>query len=265
MKYSLLLSQILLCMTSPLLAHDTWVETNTNLVRTGDVIHTALKLGNHGNDHRDFKLAGKVNLDDTTWTVLTPGGTEYDLKPGAIDEGYVPKEGYWSSKFVAADPGLHVIAHRYDAVVSYAPKRTIKSAKTCFVASKSLDNVSQNNPGFNRALGHDLELIPISNPVTPMGPGQALEVELRYKGKPLPNATISFIPRGTVLKESYDEQYERTTNAQGRAKFEPREGNVYLIVAHQEDPTATGEGYTSIKYSATLTLYVPQICPCCGE
>jgi uncharacterized GH25 family protein len=40
-------------------AHDTWVQTNTNLVRTGDAVHIDLMLGNHGNDHRDFKLASK--------------------------------------------------------------------------------------------------------------------------------------------------------------------------------------------------------------
>ena len=39
-------------------AHDTWVQTNANVVRAGDAVHVQLMLGNHGNDHRDFKLAG---------------------------------------------------------------------------------------------------------------------------------------------------------------------------------------------------------------
>ena len=42
-------------------AHDPWVQTNTNLVRTGDAVHIDLMLGNHGNDHRDFKLASKFS------------------------------------------------------------------------------------------------------------------------------------------------------------------------------------------------------------
>lgn len=58
---------ILLVAFSPLIstAHDTWVETNTSVVRTGDVVHVDLKLGNHGNEHRDFKLASKISLDIT--------------------------------------------------------------------------------------------------------------------------------------------------------------------------------------------------------
>ncbi|MGZ3489481.1 MAG: DUF4198 domain-containing protein, partial [Isosphaeraceae bacterium] len=30
------------------LAHDTWVQTNSSIVRTGDVVHIDLMLGNHG-------------------------------------------------------------------------------------------------------------------------------------------------------------------------------------------------------------------------
>lgn len=50
----------------------------------------------------------------------------------------------------------------------------------------------------------------------------------------------------------------------GRASFTPTEGNYYLVVAHHKEPEA-GKGYDSTKYSATLTVLVPQICPCCGE
>ena len=66
-----------------------------------------------------------------------------DLKPGLTDQGYAPSEGFWSTRFVAAEPGLYTVSHTCDKVVSYAPVRSIKSAKTCFVASGSLDNVSR--------------------------------------------------------------------------------------------------------------------------
>lgn len=246
-------------------AHDTWVETNTNLVRTGDAVYIDLRLGNHGNDHRDFKLAGKIDLEGATLEVIAPSGTAYDLRPSLIDQGYTPKEGYWSARFVPGQAGLHLVAHSLEKVVSYAPQRSVKSAKTFFVASDSLDKVDEDNPGFDRLLGHALELRPVTNPVTPMGPGQMIEVELRYKGEPLADARVSFVPRGTVLKRGFDSQYERMTDTQGRASFEPVEGNVYLLVAHHEEPGEAGEGYTSTKYSATLTVLVPQICPCCGE
>ena len=72
MKRLLLL--IALATPTTALAHDTWVQTNTNVVRTGDVVHIDLMLGNHGNEHRDFKLAGKLTLSGATLEMIDPTG-----------------------------------------------------------------------------------------------------------------------------------------------------------------------------------------------
>src|SRR5688572_6928496 len=209
--------------------HDTWVQTNTNIVRVGDSIHVDLMLGNHGNDHRDFKIAGKTTLEGTTLEVISPEGSKTDLKPKLADLGYDAKEGYWWARYSPAKPGLHIVSHTSDRVVAYAPTRSIKSGKTFFVASKSLDSVPVTNPGFDRVLGHELELVPRLNPVTPMGPGAPMKVQLLYKGKPLADTRVSFIPRGQKLSETFDEKYERKTDKDGLASFEPTEGNVFLI------------------------------------
>jgi uncharacterized GH25 family protein len=260
-----LLTLIVLTIASPAQAHDTWVETNTNVVRGGDAVYVDLKLGNHGNDHRDFKLAGKVELEGSTLEVISPDGKRYDLKSELVDTGYAPKEGYWTAKFVPSTQGLYMIAHSRDRVADYAPTRSIKSGKALFVVSRSLDQVSEDNPGFDRALGHPLEIIPLSNPVTPMGPGRPLNVQLLYHGKPMAAARLSFIPRGHQLQEGFDADYERTTDSQGRASFTPKSGNAYLVVAHHLEPNESGENYENTKYSATLTVFVPEICPCCAE
>jgi hypothetical protein len=86
-----------------------------------------------------------------------------------------------------------------------------------------------------------------------------------YKGKPLANGRVSFIPRGATLTEGFDSQYERMTDADGRASFTPKLGDVYLVVAHHVEPAEAGPNHEGTKYSATLTVIVPQICPCCGE
>jgi uncharacterized GH25 family protein len=245
-------------------AHDTWVQTNTNVVRSGDATHIDLMLGNHGNDHRDFKLAGKTSLEGAMLQVIAPGGARTDIKPKLVDTGYEETEGFWTAPYVAAKPGLYLVAHTADQVMTYAPVRSVKSAKTCFVVSKTLDRVPVQNPGFDRVLGHPLELVPETNPVTPMGPGTPLTVRLLWKGKPLPNGKVTFIPRGATLKTGNDARYDRVTNVNGRTSFEPKSANYYLVVAHWTDNTAKGKGYDSTKYSAALTVYVPQICPCCG-
>lgn len=259
-----------LALAAPLTAfgHDTWVETNTNLVRSGDVVHLDLMLGNHGNEHRDFKLAGKVSLEGASLEVIDPDGKRYDAKDRLIDAGYAPQEGYWTTPFEPAKPGLYTVAHRSDRVMTYAPERSIRSGKTFFVASSSLDKPPADNPGFDRPLGHDLELVPVLNPVTPMGPGTPIRVRLLYKGKPLAGERVSFIPRGATLKAGLDGRYERQTDEKGEASFEPTEANCYLIAAHKTEPkeggVLDGKRYEFTKYGATLTVFVPRLCPCCG-
>jgi uncharacterized GH25 family protein len=242
-KLATLIVSVFLLYSAPANGHDTWVQTNTNIFRTGDVAHIDLALGNHGNAHRDFKLASKVDLDACTFDVYLPDGKRLDLKERAIDTGYAPTDGFWSARFTGAKPGLYLISSTMDKVLMHGrPVRNIKSSKACFVVSDSLDKVADDNPGFDRVLDHPLELIPLSNPVTPMGPGLPLAVRLQFKGKPLANARVSFIPRGTVLADDFDSKFERTTDSDGKAAFTPDSGT---------------------QYSATLTVYVPEVCPCC--
>jgi len=254
----------LLLIASAAVAHDTWVQTNVNLVRAGDVVDIDLMLGNHGNAHRDFKIAGKVDPKTVTLDVIAPDGTKSDLKPLLVDRGLSEKEGFWSAAFRATTPGLYTVVQTSDRVVAYAPERSIKSAKTFFVASESLDRPTTKNPGFDRAFGHPLELVPQLNPVTPMGPGERLSFKLLYKGQPLAGETVALIPRGATLEGGFDAKHERKTDANGIATFEVSDANLYLAAAHHETDEK-GDGYTSTKYGATVSVWVPALCACCGD
>jgi uncharacterized GH25 family protein len=247
-------------------AHDTWVQPNANVVRTGDAVHIDLMLGNHGNDHRDFKLASKLAPESIqTFEVIAPGGKRHDLKPDLTDLGYAPKEGFYSARFVPGRAGLYTAAQSSDAVVNHGkPVRSIRSAKTYFVVNDSLDRVPKDLPGHEQPLGHALELVPEANPAAPMGPGVAIKVKLLFRGKPLAGTKVSFIPRGATLKEGTDAEYERTTDKDGRASFTPKTGTYYLVVAHHATDEK-GEKFDSTRYAATLTVLVPQKCPCCDE
>jgi len=253
----------------PVFAHDTWVETNTSVYRVGDVTHVDLKLGNHGNDHRDFKLASKLDPATTNFQVVAPDGKRFDLKSDLIDTGMAPKEGYWTSTFTGSKAGIYCALASSDEVVFYAPERSIKSAKTFFMESKSLDRVPPDVAGFQTRYGFPLELVPESSPIAPMGVGEPLKLRLYFKRKPLANTRISFIPEGVSLREGFDARYEAMTGADGSATFTPKEAKRYLAVAHvytkENGADAGGKKYDSTKYSATLCVYVPAICPCCGE
>lgn len=243
-------------------AHDTWVQASQRLVRVGDVVHAELFLGNHGNDHRDFKVAGKLgSLEGSTLDIIGPDGTRTNLAPDAVDMGYAPKEGFWSARFVPGVAGLHGVAHT--RVGTHGTKRGIKSGKTYFVAADALDSPPATGVAYDEPFGHALELVPETNPVLGNGPGQKITVRLLFQGKPLADHRVSFVPRGTVLAEGFDPDYERRTDSKGRCSFEPREGDLVLVVAHLEAPDEKGDGFDRTVYSATLVFDVPQTCPCC--
>jgi uncharacterized GH25 family protein len=265
MRYLLLVFAALLA-GPPAGAHDIWVQTNTSLIRTGDAVYVDLMLGNHGNDHRDFKLASKADPAAGTLTVTGPDGKALDLVPRLADLGYAPKEGFHSAKLAAAAPGLYVAAHASDKVVSHGkPVRSVRSAKAYFLVSPSLAKVAKDWAGFDKPLGHALELVPEANPVAPMGPGTPIKVRVLFRGKPLADARVSFVPRGETLADGFDKTYERTTDAGGRAAFTPKTGNYYLVVVHHKEPVIGKVEYDSVLYSATLTVLVPEACPCCGD
>ncbi len=248
---ALLLS--LICLTNAAQAHDTWVEANTNTVRTGDAIYIDLKLGNHGNGHRDFKLASKISLDKVTLATVAPDGSSVDLKESLIDTGYAPKEGYWSAKFVPEQAGLYLVAHTLDTL--HHTTRAVKSGKTYFLAAEDSGNAASE---FQKPLGHPLELILHSEPIQPTGPNIPIRVQLLFKDKPLAHATVSFIPRGQELEPGFDSRFERKTDAAGMAEFTPQTGNRYLVVVHHTAPHEKGDGYDRTAYAATLTLLIPE-------
>lgn len=245
-------------------AHDTWVQTGSPLVRTDDVVHVDFMLGNQGNEHRDYKLASKLSsLEGAKLDVIAPSGKSTDLRTGLADLGYAPKEGFYSSRFIVAEEGLHTVVHTLDKL--HGTTRAVKSAKSYFLSAKTLDKPGTAGQEYAKPLGHPLELVLESHPVLNAGPGKKVEVKLLHNGKPLADSRISFIPRGVPLAEGFDKEYERNTDAQGRASFTPREGNFYLIVAHHSSPDQKGEGYDKTSYSAVLVLNIPQVCPCCSE
>ena len=253
-KLALIVWLSLVCSLS---AHDTWVEVNTPEVRAGNLVHVDLKLGNHGNDHRDFKLHSLISLDHATLKVHLPSGEQVDLKPKLIGTAYEEKQGYWTTRLLTTEEGLHVVAHELDTL--HGKIRAIKSAKTYFIAGVDSQSSTDKSLPCDTPLGHPLELIPLTNPVTESGPGMPLRLRVLFENQPLVNARVSFIPRGQILQEGFDEAFERMTDEKGDVQFTPQEANVLLVVIHHREPERSGDGYESTYYSATMTIAVPQV------
>ena len=247
-------------------AHDIWIEANQSLFRIGEPVSLSLMLGNHGNHHRDFRMASKVQAGQQNLSVISPDGKSLDLTTNLIDNGYEPKEGFWGGTFQGDKAGIFQAVSTFDQVMSYAPVRDIKCAKTYFALSQTLDNPKKVDVGFQRPVGAPLELIPVSNPVFELGVGTSFSVKLLYKGMPLKDTVVSFIPKGVTLSGEVDSKYEAKTDSKGVATVSLVQAGQWLIAAHVTDANASGEGYKSIGYSATIHIRVPNVCPCCiGE
>ena len=255
---------ITLCLVRAAIGHDTWIETNASTVRAGDAVYIDLKLGNHGNAHRDFKQAGKVDLSSCEIKVRLPNGVDFDLRDQMHDLGYAPQEGYWSGKFVCTSGGTHIAVQHSDQILNHGrPVRSIKSAKCCFLVTAQLDRFQDQSTRWKEAVGHELEIVPVSHPILSTGPGMPVEVKVLRNGTPKANARVAFIPQGVTLNGDFDETYERMTDAQGIARFTPKTGMRLLIVTHERAENEKSADYDATHYSATLELLVSEICPCC--
>ena len=256
-RTSLVLTAIFVALTTAANAHDTWVEVNTSEVREGNLVHVDLKLGNHGNEHRDYKMHSLITLDHVKLAVKMPCGCTKDIKPALIPTASEPKQGYWTTRYTTTKPGLHVVAHELDTL--HGKIRAIKSAKTYFVVGPDAAATKGPLAKCNVPLGHPLEIVPLTNPVTESGPNKPIRVRIVFEEKPLANARVTFIPRGQQLAEGFDDKYERRTDDNGVAEFTPTEANLILVVIHHQEPERSGEGYDSTYYSATLTVAVPEV------
>jgi uncharacterized GH25 family protein len=237
------------------IAHDTWVQSGPLVARRGDIVHVDLMLGNHGNQHRDFKLASKITLAPCTLQVISPDGAKLDIKPMLKDMGSAEKEGFWSARMLPEQLGVHQVIHTLDTL--HGKTRAVKSSKTFFIASECFESIPTEGHQRIQALQQGLELV-LETPLVELAAGKPIALRVLWNGKPLPNASVAFVPRGVQLAEGTDPQYERVSDAQGNVSFTPSEGNLVLAVVHHIAPNETGEGYDKTHYGATLVLPVPQ-------
>jgi transcriptional regulator GlxA family with amidase domain/uncharacterized GH25 family protein len=254
MHKTILGAAAMLAVVAGVRAHDTWVETNVARIRPGDVVHVDLKLGNHGNDHRDFKLASKLNPEWTQLKHHKPCGCKIDLKPKLADQGLAEKEGYWSAVVRGDKTGRHAIVQSTDRVMKHGTTvRALKSGIAWFAVSDSLDRAESLEPP--KPLGLPLELVPAFDP-TSIPAGREVSFSLRKNGKPLAGEKVIFVPKGATLKSPEDPNFERITDPDGKVTFTFPEPNLYLVVAHHRAADEKTAEYSATVYGATATIRV---------
>ena len=97
-------------------AHDGWIEAHPVLVEQNQPVSLFLMLGNHSNEHKSYRLAGKWEPQHARLLVIDPGGRGRDLTDRIVDlgedaESIGPKgpKGFHLAPFIPADRGLHIV------------------------------------------------------------------------------------------------------------------------------------------------------------
>ena len=254
-------------------AHDGWIQSNVARVTVGDKVYIDMLFGNHMNMHRDYLVHNsKWDVAKSTFTLHTPNGEAVDIEDDVINVGfdevkilaggaatYADKNGYLVSSFVASQKGIYIVDARQDTVVSYAPERSIKCAKSIVASTESSMKSNVKLTGFDKVVGQVIEIVPLKDP-TALVVGDELPFMVLFKGEALPDAEVSVIPRGTVLPPmGTPNPNDFMTDMDGMASFIFTEANYHLIVVHlhtEESGILDGKSYSFTKYTADLTVIV---------
>jgi uncharacterized GH25 family protein len=247
------------------LSHDGWVEVSPTIVERGQAVTIDLLQGNHSNEHRSYRIAGKWDAKYTTLMVIDPKGNPDALTDGLVDLGeddqkVGPKgpKGFFLASFVPRYDGLYLALGRQARTVQQGdgPKLTIvRIAKTAFAAFASPTIAAAKDlKGFDRMIAGDdaVEFIPINNPLA-LFPGSQLTLELRRQGKPASAQTITLVRR----IDGPSSVQERTTDKKGRVTFAVGPADSYLARVKIDEEIPRPDGQKDLaSYESTYVFQV---------
>jgi uncharacterized GH25 family protein len=246
------------------LAHDGWIEVPT-IVETGQPVTISLMLGNHSNDHKSYRLAGKWNPKFTKLMVIEPSGKVNDITASLVDLGEDPEKtgpkgpkGFHIASFMPKEDGVHIILGRQEEVAQHgdAPKfRGVRSARAAFTALRTPRVAeAKKSSGYARTVDIEnlMEIVPVSNPlgVTQNAP---VTFQVRYKGKAFANQNVTVVGR----LEGPASVQEFTTDEKGQINFTAGRPDTYLMRVKFEERSERSEGeYDLSAYEATYVFQV---------
>ena len=240
---------VLLAGNSLGLAHDTWVQVNSPRQEVGQLVFVELCLGNHANEHRDYRLASRLSsLDNCQVTVHHANGLIQSLNGELKGFGTAANEGPWIGSWAPPSTGRYYVESRLDLVKGTARARQLSRA---FFAAGESQNDAYSPPSTD----FPIDLVPITDPLQATV-GQELVFRVVFAGQPQANAKVSFLPLGVTLKAEFDEQYERVSDEAGLVRFTPSAANRYLIVTKRMDQVTPVDGIERLAYTASCTIVV---------
>jgi uncharacterized GH25 family protein len=204
---------------------------------------------------KEYKAGDTVKIDALSTHYFTVGE---ELEPVEVNEVFVYKNGakvggelplernpdrvwYETSYRLADNAPVIIVGNRKggfyclftdggyadgkrDEVSAASPDRTIATARYFAKYSKLFLNPATNDTSFDKPLGHDLEIIPVTNPARiKKGAFSKAKFKVLYKGQPLPNAEVS---------ATYDYYDYKTENAYAQTEKTDAKGEVTFKIDH---------------------------------
>lgn len=245
--------------------HDGWVEIAPTLVEKNQTAIISLIQGNHANEHKSYRIAGKWDATYTTLSAIDPKNKLNSLTDRLIDfgedaEAIGPKgpKGFFLATFVPKDDGLYQVLARQTRTLQQGdgPKIvTVRITKSAFGAFKAPTVAAAKNlTGFDGMVAGDdaVEIIPVTNPLAVFS-GRSMTLELRKSGKPITGQVITLLRRIA----GFASVLERTTDDRGRAIFPVGSAGSYLARVKIDEETARADG---LKYQGSYeSTYVLQV------
>ena len=115
-------------------------------------------------------------------------------------------------------------------VAAAVPDRTISTARYFAKYSKLFLNPSANDTTFSTPLGHDLEIIPLTNPAK-LKKGSRAKFQVLYKGQPLANTEVGATWDYYNYKKPDTYAHKEKTDAKGEVSFKLDSKGLWIVRA----------------------------------
>jgi uncharacterized GH25 family protein len=149
---------------------------------------------------------------------------------------------FWSTTRSGHAPGRK--AELPDAI---STTQYVKSVKTFL-------NIGPPSDGWNRPLGHEIEIVPLSNPAS-LKSGDSLTLRVLLQDQAAANADVHAVYEG-FESEDHEAPVSTTTDAQGQARVSIDRPGVWLVYARVEREAAADSGLDWYNYRAYLLMKV---------
>lgn len=235
----------LLAWSQAAFAHDVWLTLDGEAGSRRVIV-------NYGHpDDRPPAFADKVlDLD------AIGAATTLSLRPGLAATAV---DGHQVAASLFVDDGHLLLAARYDngfwtrladGETRNVTRRLVSNASESLWSGKFAKALSGPGAPFARLLGHDLELVPLSDPALAR-PGETLKLRVLFRGQPLRDAEIERGDGVTAVQEHAIPKFK--TDADGVAGVPiVTAGAHMLVIDHRVSPSRTPDQADADLFNATL-------------